>query len=157
MPQNLQRIPDRIFCECSSLEELQFPPLVQEIGELAFYNCTRLQSIDLPEIIVLIDCSSFSYCTALVTVKIRSSSLSNLRIKTNIFQGCASLSTIMYILGFGPTLWKSMNYNPIIVGLDGTNNNADKKEFGRDFIFKFFKKYHTHILDLASLYLSNDE
>jgi len=39
-----------------------------------------------------------------------------------------------------------MNDNP---DLSGTNND-DGKLYARDFIFKLFKKYHTHIFDFAS-------
>lgn len=44
-PQGIDEIPERMFSECDSLEEVTIPNTVNEVGRNAFYGCTNLAKV----------------------------------------------------------------------------------------------------------------
>ena len=62
MSQNVTKIDDNAFKECSALTKVDIPASVVEIGNGAFYNCSSLAGFTLPKNLTRIGSSSFAYC-----------------------------------------------------------------------------------------------
>ena len=72
-PQGIDTIPEEMFSECSSLEEVAIPNTVNKVGEKAFYGCNRLRNVTFERrqtgnLFIGDDC--FTYCYALEKVTI---------------------------------------------------------------------------------------
>jgi len=127
LPQNLQSIPARFFMGCILLTRLQIPVSVNEFGERAFRG-SGLRSVTISENVHRISWDAFGNCAFLERVIIYSI---NLNLRTNIFGNCPLLSTIMIAPWLWPKLFVSMQEHP-------------------EFILKFFRQYHTKILDFET-------
>ena len=128
LPPNLQSIPESCFYDCKSLTHIRIPPSVQQIGERAL-NGSDLRSITIPETVNQIDEAACSFCWFLERVKFHSST--NLMMANNIFNYCPVLSVIYIYPLLWPKLFASMQGHP-------------------DFLFKFFRQYHTQIFDFKT-------
>lgn len=49
MPDNLEKIGNNTFKDCSSLEDIRISPTVTSIGEYAFSGCSSLTDIQIPD------------------------------------------------------------------------------------------------------------
>ncbi|MGL4948591.1 MAG: leucine-rich repeat domain-containing protein [Mycoplasma sp.] len=85
----LTSIGERVFQDCTSLESIVFPMMLESIDAFAFSNCTSLKTIALPESIKSIGSESFKNCTTLETITIPESLTS---IGLEAFKDCANLS-----------------------------------------------------------------
>ena len=90
LEQNLVRIGNSAFKNCSSLASVEIPSSVTSIGNSAF-RITALASVEIPSSVTSIGIYAFSGCASLVSVKIPSSVTS---IGDNTFGGCASLVSV---------------------------------------------------------------
>lgn len=45
MPEKLEKIGEKAFFYCESLESIKIPDNIKEIGDEAFYMCTNLSSV----------------------------------------------------------------------------------------------------------------
>ena len=84
-------IPDRMFLNCSYLENIILPASITEIGSEVFYNCKYLKKINFPQSLVTIGSDAFANCTQLKTVTIPSTVNS---ISYRAFKYCTQLSAI---------------------------------------------------------------
>jgi hypothetical protein len=69
IPVAINKIPDDMFKNCTSLESIQIPAAIKEIGSNAFRGCSHLSEIDLPTGLKEIGGSAFADCVNLMTVK----------------------------------------------------------------------------------------
>ena len=67
IPQNVMKIEDMTFADCTSLENIKLPEKLQEIGVKAFSN-TDLKEIVIPDGTKAIDIKAFENCKNLKTV-----------------------------------------------------------------------------------------
>ena len=88
LPENLLKIGDNAFSECSRLESVKFGNKVQEIGDEAFEECTSLKNISLPESLVKIGDYAFFDCTSLESIVVPESVE---KFGRNVFRSCTSL------------------------------------------------------------------
>lgn len=69
---NRETIPDYIFDDCSSLQEINFPSYIKSIGKEAFCK-SSLTSVSIPSSVTEIGYYAFSGCRSLTSVNIPSS------------------------------------------------------------------------------------
>mmetsp|Transcript_38285 Transcript_38285/g.41513 ORF Transcript_38285/g.41513 Transcript_38285/m.41513 type:complete len:366 (-) Transcript_38285:18-1115(-) len=127
LPPKLRSIPFECFRDCTSLTHLQIPESVEEIEARASYG-SGVRSVTIPENVHRIDRDAFRNCAFLEKVTIHST---NLNMETNIFTDCPTLSVIQMYPWLWPTLFASMKGQ-------------------KDFLFKFFRHYHTKIFDFET-------
>jgi len=130
LPPKLRSISGRCFEDCKSLTHIRIPASVQSIGEDAL-NGSGLRLVEIPKRVQQIRSRAFKNCTYLERVTIYSTNLNLGPGKTNIFVNCPRLSTIMIAPWLWPKLFVSMSEHP-------------------QFIFQFFRHYHTKILDFET-------
>ena len=70
LPEGVDRIEDKAFYGCSSLESITIPDTVTNIGKYAFFNCSNLGSITIPESVTNIDEGAFAGCSGLQIINI---------------------------------------------------------------------------------------
>jgi len=128
LPPNLHSIPLNCFRDCTSLTHIRIPPSVEEIGAVSFSG-SDLRSITIPETVHRIRWEAFRDCSSLEKVTFHSST--NLNMDNKIFRNCPALSVIKISPWLWPKLFVSMNGHP-------------------EFIFKFFRHYHTKICDFET-------
>ena len=87
----VERIGNRAFASCTSLESIIIPGFVKRIGNYAFYNCRSLESIVIPNSIKSIGNGAFYYCRSLESIVIPNSVKS---IGGSAFYFCTSLESI---------------------------------------------------------------
>ena len=125
LPPNVRSIPRMCFMNCMSLTHIRIPPSVQQIGERALSG-SDLRSIEIPETVHRLGREACSDCASLERVTFHSST--NLIMDNDIFANCPLLSVIKIAPWLWPKLFASMNGQP-------------------DFIFRFYRHYHTRIFD----------
>lgn len=95
---------------CESVISLTISNNVTKIEDFAFYNCTGLTSLEIPSSVINIGNFTFSSCTGLTAVEIPNTVKS---IGTSAFTDCTNLTSFMIadgseIINFGAQpLWKS--------------------------------------------------
>lgn len=65
-------IPDKLFYNCTSIEEIILPNNVKAIGVGAFFNCYELKKITIPDQVTEIRSTAFGVCRTLETIKLPS-------------------------------------------------------------------------------------
>ena len=131
LPPNLERIEMYCFQESTALINVPIPPSVIAIEYHAFARCTSLPSMDLPESITFIGDATFEDCTSLQSITIRSTAPSSaVHFGRGLFQNCTQLSIIRIRPNLWPNIFAAMNKD-------------------LDFLFRFFRKYHTTMSDEA--------
>lgn len=104
LPDELQVIPEACFNECTYLEEITFPSLVETIGKQAFMGCKSLGVIKIPnteekdsgfiqfpETLKYIEEQAFRNCEAFTNVVVPNNVIS---IEKMAFNGCSNISDI---------------------------------------------------------------
>ena len=134
LPPNLQSISDCRFMNCKSLAHIRIPASVQWIGEEAL-NGPDLRSIEIPETVHRIGREALRDCSSLQEVTFHSST--TLLMDNDILAHCPLLSVIKIAPWLWPTLFSSMNGHP-------------------EFIFKFFRQYHTKIFDFNDWWVNRN-
>lgn len=89
--ENVIRIANKAFENCTHLTSIHFPDSIVDIGERAFYNCTSLLEVSIPDGVQMIDSESFKNCTSLKSIKL---SKGVIVISDSAFENCSSLETI---------------------------------------------------------------
>ncbi len=90
--ENVKRIPDEAFSECSRLTEITIPNGCCVIGNNAFSGCRGLLSVTIPESITTIGNSAFSDCNGLTEITIPNNVT---LINEGTFSWCSGLSEIV--------------------------------------------------------------
>ncbi|MGN1457450.1 MAG: leucine-rich repeat protein, partial [Acutalibacteraceae bacterium] len=91
MPDSVQSISSRAFCECSGLTGITIPDGITEISNSLFENCSSLTSVTLPDSISIIGYSSFRGCSSLTDITIPDGIT---KIGDSLFENCSSLKSI---------------------------------------------------------------
>ena len=89
---NVKRVYDNAFYNCSLLTSLTIGNSVTSIGWYAFEGCSSLTSIEIPDSVTSIGSSAFYGCTSLTSVTIGDSVTS---IGYEAFYNCSSLTSIV--------------------------------------------------------------
>ena len=134
LPPNLHSIADGCFIKCKSLTQIRIPPSVQKIGAGALSG-SDLRSIEIPETVHRIGREALRDCSSLQEVTFHSST--TLLMDNDILAHCPLLSVIKIAPWLWPTLFSSMNGHP-------------------EFIFKFFRQYHTKIFDFNDWWVNRN-
>lgn len=96
---------ERVFADCSALQQIQLPLNVAFIKEEAFLNNTSLREVILPDSLTQIGARAFKGCISMPTIEIplrigRGLSAGELAIGNQAFQDCNSL---VYVRMWNPT------------------------------------------------------
>ena len=91
LPDNITKIGDSAFRQCSSLNTVHFAHGLTSIGQEAFALCSSLTSIQLPSSVTSCYNMAFAHCTSLQTVQL-SKNMSTLNY--GLFKDCSSLQSI---------------------------------------------------------------
>ncbi len=62
LPENMKKIPEEMFRDCSKMEKVDWPDYLTEVGPRAFYGCVHLLNGDFPRTLRKIDDYSFYKC-----------------------------------------------------------------------------------------------
>ena len=89
--EEIDKIPEKAFCECKNLVEISIPKNVTEIGDYAFAGCENLVKIAIPESVTEIGSDAFENCKSLVEITIPANVTA---ISWGVFSGCESLVKI---------------------------------------------------------------
>ena len=87
----LQKIGDRAFSKCRSLERIVLPSTVTEIGIDAFNSCCNLREVTFNEGLQKIECTAFYKCRSLERIILPSTVTD---IGYNAFNGCRDLKEV---------------------------------------------------------------
>lgn len=68
--EDVNKIPDKMFYNCVSVETIVLPPHVTAIGKGAFFNCFDLKNISLPNGITRIETTAFGGCLSLESLQL---------------------------------------------------------------------------------------
>jgi len=128
LPPKLRSIAESCFEDCKSFTNIRIPPSVEEIGVAAFSG-SGLRSLTISENVNQIGVGACRDCSFLERVTFHSSN--NLILSNDIFTNCPLLSVIQLYPWLWPTLFASMKGQ-------------------QDFLFKFFRHYHTKIFDFET-------
>ena len=91
IPNDVTKIGDFAFYNCSKLTSLTIPISVVSIGSSAFYGCSGLTSVSIPSGVSVIKDDAFYGCNGLESVTIPNSVTS---IGNRAFYGCFSMKTL---------------------------------------------------------------
>lgn len=90
LPDNIKKIDEGAFSNCSSLESIVIPDSVNSIDQLAFTFCTSLKDITIPDSVVTIGEEAF-YGSGLTNITLPKHLT---RIAHHMFYDCSNLETI---------------------------------------------------------------
>ena len=91
IPDGVDNIAEKAFCNCKRLTSIIIPNSVKNIGNWAFYKCSGLTYVDIPNSVTSIGLGAFNGCSGLKSVTIPNSVTS---IKEDTFYGCSGLISI---------------------------------------------------------------
>ena len=92
IPNNVIRIGECAFQQCSSLKSVTIPNSVTSIGNLAFSGCSSLTSVTIPNGVTTIEDGVFSGCSSLTSINIPNGVTS---IGYGAFQECTGLEYVI--------------------------------------------------------------
>ena len=93
IPDDVCRIEEGVFENCTTMEQLTLPPSLEVIGSLAFRNCTFLKTLTIPETICAIGDQAFKGCISLRTVTFEQQCKIG-KIDKEVFKGCIALENL---------------------------------------------------------------
>ena len=91
IPNDVMCIKAKVFCGCSSLQNVMIHDRIKEIGDYAFYNCSGITNLVLPSAITSIEHSTFRGCVNLTRL-VLPSNVTN--IEDYAFYGCSGLMSV---------------------------------------------------------------
>ena len=91
IPNSVTSIGSSAFCNCTSLTSVTIGNSVTSIGERAFLNCTSLTSVTIPNSVTSIGDSAFNNCESLTSITIGNNVTS---IGYSTFAYCSSLTSV---------------------------------------------------------------
>lgn len=91
VPDNVTRIEDNAFYECSNLTSIEMPNSITSIGTAAFYKCTKLTNINIPGSVTSIGEAAFDGCSSLTNISIPEGVTTLGRC---VFEHCTNLKSI---------------------------------------------------------------
>lgn len=91
IPNGVQEIAERKFCDCSNIRNVIIPEGVVKIGKYAFRNCVNLEKVTLPTSLQIIDECAFIGCKALNDIEIPKGVV---EIGEYAFANCESLESL---------------------------------------------------------------
>ena len=91
LPDNITKISNYAFYNCSCLSSINIPHRLNSIGEYAFTGCSGITTINIPDRVNSIGQYAFSGCSGLTTLSIPNSMTS---IGNYAFSGCSNLETV---------------------------------------------------------------
>ncbi|MDE6361784.1 MAG: leucine-rich repeat domain-containing protein, partial [Clostridia bacterium] len=94
---DIKKLGESSFCNCSTLREVAIPQSVVEIDDKAFLNCKALTQVELPDSLEIIGWRAFEGCKAISELKIPQSVY---HIRERAFDGWKSNQTIYVPLYF---------------------------------------------------------
>ncbi len=111
VPEEVTKIAQSAFKDCTGLQSITFHNNVQSIGAKAFEGCIGIEEINIPIGVNSIEEGTFMGCTNLGFIAIPPSVN---RIDKNAFRGCSKLDMGIYDYSFDYNLGKEGLYNNII-------------------------------------------
>lgn len=93
VPEQVRRIEEKAFLECTQLQQVQLPANLYEIDKYAFSGCTSLQRIQIPDSVAIIGTFAFSGCTGLTEAALGAGVTS---IPAYAFNGCSKLTSVSW-------------------------------------------------------------
>ena len=93
LPEGITKINERVFYNCTNLQEIDIPKTVTSIGSHAFERCSELTEVNLPDNITSIEDYAFQECT-----KLREFTCPELlrEIPSYMLYGCDSLKSVHF-------------------------------------------------------------
>lgn len=91
-PFTLERIPTKMFYNCSALRTVTISPTYTVIGEKAFYGNRSLQAFSIPTAVTLIEDSAFFNCETAQITFAENNSLEEIRY--DAFNNCAAMESV---------------------------------------------------------------
>lgn len=88
---NISKLGNNAFENCTTLLDIDIPASVTTIGNKVFYNCTSLRSINIPSSITKIGDEVFCFCRGLIKIVIPNSVT---EIGVDTFYNCLSLNSV---------------------------------------------------------------
>ena len=92
IPEDTQRIGNKIFFECAKLRAISIPDSVTSVGDEAFSHCTHLESVCLPNNVTSLGRSAFYGCRELTSIDLGDSLT---KIENYTFAYCCKLTSIV--------------------------------------------------------------
>ncbi len=98
---DVRRIPDYAFAECTNLTGVVIPESVEYIGSKSFFNCRSIQSIVIPEHVQSIGGMAFTGCESLSKVIFNARECSGVSkiemgLSLSAFQSCNSIKQVSF-------------------------------------------------------------
>lgn len=93
IPENITKIDEKLFCECTRLVDVVIPSSVETIERFAFSGCSSLMKIMLPSSVKEIGEYAFSECASLNEISIPKPIT---QIKEGTCEGCGSLQKVTF-------------------------------------------------------------
>lgn len=87
----LEKLPEKTFEECTSLEQVNISPSIKEIERYSFYNCVSLKDVELPKDLTSIGGNAFMFAKSLKKIEFPEGLIS---IGRGAFTRCESLEQI---------------------------------------------------------------
>lgn len=87
------KVGDLMFCDCSRLDTLVLPQVVNEIGDNAFFGLYNLKELKIPTTVSKIGSGAFASCTALTEITIPEGIT---EIDKRTFSGCKGLKSVTF-------------------------------------------------------------
>lgn len=94
LPDSIQTIGINAFTECSALTDIDLSNTQVTVLNRYFYNCTSLKSLKLPAAVTYIPYDMCRSCSHLEAIDLSQTSIT--RISTSAFEGCISLSSVIF-------------------------------------------------------------
>ena len=70
IPNNITKIEEGLFCDCTKLESVELPSNIEIVGDAAFFNCPELKKIKLPDTITFLGEDVFFGCKSLKEIRL---------------------------------------------------------------------------------------
>ena len=153
LPPNVRSISENCFSNCQAFTNIRIPLSVEDIEADAFSD-SGLCSIEISENVHQIGVGACRNCLFLERVTFHSST--NLTMTNNIFANCPLLSVINMYPWLWPKLFALMDDDDDNDDDDDDDNGNARNNKSRqsDFIFQFFRQYHTKIFNFNELWVN---